>query len=178
MSINTAALTHCEVIDENNRRVPLYKLWEEQTSIFVFLRHFACIACRAHAKEVWKNRERYEKAGAKIHFIGNGSPHFIEGFKEDLGLQEASVFTDPERQAFRAAEFKKGFFSCLGPLAVANGLKLIKNGHKQVKYTKGMGDLWQLGGVLVVKPESRIALHYISEQLGDFPTDKDIEESI
>ena len=55
--------------------------WEKRPAILIFLRHFGCIACRAHAKDVWRNKEKYEAKGAQIFFIGNGKPQMIKAFK-------------------------------------------------------------------------------------------------
>ena len=172
--VDMLTLASCVVKNEYEQDVKIASLWQKAPAILIFLRHFACIACRAHAKQVWQNRAAYEKDGAKIHFIGNGQARYIAAFKEDLGLAEASVFTDPQLSCFRAAGFRRGFLAALGPRAVANGLKLLKDGHKQTAYGSGSGDLWQLGGILVIRPEGRVAYHYISEVLGDFPPEKDV----
>ena len=39
---------------------------------------------------------------------------------------------------------------------------------------KGAGDFWQLGGVLVVKPDGKIAYHFISDELGDHAPETDV----
>ena len=77
------------VLDENGSSTKLSNLWQKQTTMFIFLRHFGCISCRTHAKQVWSEREKYESKGSKIIFVGNGTPYFITKFKEDLGLQKA-----------------------------------------------------------------------------------------
>jgi hypothetical protein len=138
------------------------------------LRHFGCISCRSLAVDIWKNKEKYEKDGARIIFIGNGKANFINGFKEQLGLGEVPIFTDPTLQSFRAAGFKRGFLAALGPKAIVNVYKMYGEGHRQGPTNKESGDLWQLGGVLVIKPDGRVGYHYISEVTGDYPPEGDI----
>src|SRR4051812_43702251 len=103
--IDISELTQCIVTDSKGRRFPISALWNKQSIIFIFLRHFACIACRAHATQVWRSRDMYEKTGSKIVFVGNGSSDFIEKFQEDLGLQNAVIVTDPTLKVFDAAGF-------------------------------------------------------------------------
>ena len=154
----------------------MYGLWKNQSAIFIFLRHFGCIFCRKHAKEVWAEREKYEKNGAKIFFIGNGAPFLIKAFKEDLGIQDATVYTDPTLESFKACGFKKGFLAAIGPKAIVNAVQALAEGHVQGgMYQKDQGDLWQLGGILVVKPEGKVGYHFISIAAGDYSPQKDLE---
>lgn len=172
--VDVVTLISAEILAEDNSKIRIASLWQKQTIIFVFLRHFACMACRAHADQVWKNREVYEKSGAKIIFIGNGDPAMIPRFRREMGIDSALVLTDPSLVTFRAAGFRRGFFVSVGPAAIKNGLGLISQGYKQTKHSKAEGDIWQLGGVLVMTPAGRIAYHFISEATGDFPMPKDV----
>jgi peroxiredoxin len=124
----------------------MYDLWQKQLSVFVFLRHFACIACWAHAFRVWNEREKYEKAGAKIYFIGNGSSHFISKFKEDIGLQDAQVYTDPSLEVFHACGFKKGFIAAVNAKSLMNITELVIEGRQHISYSysKEAGNLCSL----------------------------------
>ncbi len=168
-------LKDCEVFDEKGSAVPIFQLWQKQTCIFIFLRHFACIGCRGPALQIWGQREQYEKGGARLVFIGNGSPDFVRKFKEDLKIHDAPVFTDPSLASFRAAGFKRGFLVAMGVTSIANGLDLMYRTGVGTSVSKEAGDLWQLGGVVVVKPSGEIPYHYISEALGDYPPESDIK---
>ena len=171
--VNIVTFANAMIFDEQGTELKLGTLWRERTIIFVFLRHFGCVSCRGHALDVWRQRESYEKTGAKIVFIGNGNPHFIEHFKNDLGMEGAPIYTDPSLISFYAAGFKRGFLVALGPHAIVNGIKMLIKGARQGATA---GDLWQLGGVIAVKPDGRVAYHYISEVMGDFPPTKDLDE--
>ena len=107
--INTLEFSRCEVLDQEGNKLKIFELWKKQTVIFIFLRHFGCVSCRAHAVQIWKNRAAYEKSGSKIIFIGNGVPDYIEGFKQELGIEDAPIYTDPTLATFKAVGFKRGF---------------------------------------------------------------------
>lgn len=163
-----------KVLNEKGESLALSSLWQDQTAILIFLRHFGCITCRAHAQEVWEKRSEYQKAGAKIYFIGNGAPYFIGKFKKELKIFEAPVFTDPTLKAFDQAGFKRGLLATLNPTSLKNSVSLLAQGHRQGTTGGDAGDLWQLGGVVVIKPDGALLYHYISEAAGDYPPEKDL----
>lgn len=171
---NIQALSQSTVFDENNVRVTLQQLWKQQTCVFIFLRHFACIGCRSHAVQVWLEREKYEASGAKLIFIGNGTPDFIRKFKEDLMITEAIVYTDPSLGSFRAAGFKRGFLVSFGPKSIVSGVGLMLKTGMKTSVQEGSGDLWQMGGILVVRSDGKVPFHYISEAIGDYPPESDV----
>ena len=173
--VDIVSLANCTVYFPPGRQLKLGQLWQKQTVIMVFLRHFACIACRAHASQVWQEREKYEKSGAKLVFIGNGHPDFVSKFVEDLGLGEAMVLTDPSLESFRAAGMKRGFFQVIQPKSLTGALQLAKQGHRQTAHSSEAGTHWQMGGVLAINSKSKILYHYRSEFVGDIPNEPYIE---
>jgi peroxiredoxin len=172
-SVDLFNLSKCQVLDQNGAQIELGQLWKSSKAVLIFLRHFACIACRAHATQVWAHREVYERNNTRVFFIGNGAPQFIEGFRQDLDLGDAPIYTDPTLVAFRFCGFKRGFLNIVKPKTVINATKLHLEGHRQTQL-QAQGDHWQLGGVVVVTPENQVVFHFISEALGDFPPEKDV----
>lgn len=159
-------------LDESGGAVPVESLWDKSPAILIFLRHFACEICQKHAMDVWSNRAMYEAKGAKIHFISNGSAHFISEFKKLLGIENASVFTDPTMKTFDAAGFKRGFWMDPGEY-MRRVPFLIATIRYEMRRT-GKGNVWQLGGVIAVKPGGKITYQYTSQMLGDFPPPNDV----
>lgn len=168
-NINIEELSNIQVFASPDQQLTLGHLWKNQTAILVFLRHFACIACRAHASQVWGEREKYQKSGAKVVFIGNGQPNWIEKFREDLGIDKGVVLTDPSLRSFEAAGFKKGFFTLLQPQSAVNAAKLLMAGHSQKAANKDSGSHFQMGGILAINTQNKPIYHYVSEALGDIP---------
>jgi peroxiredoxin len=173
-SVDIVVFANSYVLDSQNRKFKLGQLWQNQTVIFIFLRHFACIACRAHAAEVWKERAKYEKTGARLVFIGNGSPAYIDAFKADLRMDSAVILTDPSLDSFRAAGFRHGFFEVVQLKSMLNAIKLGSEGHKQTSAI-AEGSNWQLGGVLAISREGKVLYQFVSQALGDHPDEADLE---
>lgn len=176
-NVQVVQLANCLIKDESGNDVQIGRLWAKSTALLIFLRHFACIACRAHAQQVWSQKEAYERGGAKISFIGNGDARLIKVFKEDLGIQDAPIYTDRSLKSFHAAGFNRGFIASMGPTSLKNIAQLKTQGHSFGKFEKGIGDLWQLGGILVIKPDGRVAYSYISQAQGDFPLEDEIKQA-
>ncbi len=172
VALDVRRLSQVTVVGEDHNKFKLGSFWEKSPAIFVFLRHFACVACRAHASDIWAHRHKYEKAGAQIYFIGNGSPSMLKIFKEDLGLQDAWIFTDPTLEAFHAAGFKRGFMLAFGYQSLISLAKLKLAGNRAGSWSPEQGDKYQLGGVLAIKPGNIVSYHYISEYQGDFADDE------
>jgi peroxiredoxin len=172
-SVNIETLGECTVLGPAGQQLKINQLWHTQTAVIIFLRHFGCIACRSHALQVWAARDQFLSAGAKLVFIGNGQPTYIEKFREDLGLTGALILTDPSLASFKAAGFRHGFFALVQPKSVVNLVKLAVAGGKNQPATAETGTNWQLGGILVVKPTGKVTYHYISEALGDYPPEYD-----
>ncbi len=159
----------------SGEKLKIGQLWQKQTVILIFLRHFACMACRAHASQVWSEHEKYEKSGAKLVFIGNGSPDFIEKFKEDMSMEGAMILTDPTLESFRAAGLKRGILALVQPKSFVNAAKLAMQGHRQTKSSPESGHHLQLGGVVAINTRSKILYHFRSESFGDLPFEPHLE---
>ena len=167
IKVNMKELSNCTILNEDSSAIPIRTLWEKQPTILVFLRHFGCDACRVHALEVWKNREAYLAKGATLHFIGNGTPHFMNQFKKEFGLQHASFFTDPTLKTFKAAGFKRGFWIDPGQMHSRTEFLRLAIAHRIQNAEQG--NAWQLGGVLAICPGGKPTYQFTSQMMGDFP---------
>jgi hypothetical protein len=116
--------------------------------------------------QVHRERERIERSGALLAFVGNGGRHFARAFAEELGL-EAPVYVDTSLRAYEALGMKRGVFAALAsPSVVASAARAMRGGFRQ----KGVqGDAWQLGGVFVIAPGAEIRYAYASGAAGDHP---------
>jgi hypothetical protein len=111
------------------------------------------------------------RKGANVAFIGNGLPAMAKAFAKRLALDgEALILTDPRRESYRRAGFRRGLWATLGPRAL---LKLIpalfRFGPRLIQ-----GDAWQQGGTLVVAKGGDVRFRHISAFQGDRPAPRDI----
>jgi hypothetical protein len=173
--VNMPQLSRAVVFAGPDQPLLLEQLWRKQSVILVFLRHFACIACRAHAAQVWQDRQKYEASGAKIIFIGNGQPAWIEVFRHEVGVQDALVLTDPSMASFDAAGFKRRLLYLFRPKSSANMKALAAEGFEQGQHRPDAGSHFQMGGILAVSRSGEVLYQFASTAVGDFPSEPYLE---
>lgn len=122
--------------------------------------------CREQAVQVHRERERIRSAGAELAFIGNGTPAFARAFAEDYRL-EVPLYVDPSRKTYRALGMARpGLLSLLSPRILAAAARALRGGFLQ---GATRGDALQLGGVLVVARDGRVAFRHVARDAGDHP---------
>jgi len=105
------------------------------------------------------------RKGANVAFVGNGLPAMAKGFVDRLKLDgEARVLTDPRRQSYRLAGFRRGIWSTVGPRALMNLFRALR---KSLGTGRIEGDPWQQGGSLVVGRGGEVLFRYASRCQGD-----------
>ena len=171
--VDILALSRLKVLDEDSNPILLSSFWKNNNVVLIFVRHFGCIACRAHIDQVWKKREQFERAKTKIIFIGNGDPALIKSFKQDLNV-DAPIFTDPTMEVFDACGLKR---SLLRLFSLSSGKRIIglsRQGYKQgATFDSRTGTHAQMGGVVAFKVPGIVVYHFIADHLGDFDDSED-----
>lgn len=165
--INILALKRLKVLDHDNNEVFFSKFWE-QTTIIVFVRHFGCIACRARVDQISKFYSDMKNKEMRVIFIGNGQPHMIKTFKEDLGLPKAQIYTDPTLKVFDACGMNRSFMNLVNVRSITAMRKLAKEGYAQGSFSRDTGTHRQMGGVVALEKPGKVLYHFTSEFLGDF----------
>ena len=112
--------------------------------------------------------------GAELYVIGNGSPSFIDGFREETGY-DGPLYTDPSLAVYKAAELKRGITKTLDPRALGATIKAFAHGGRQ---GRTQGDPWQQGGVLVIGTGGEIKWHHASARPGDNATASQIARAL
>ena len=106
-----------------------------------------------------------QKAGAELAIIGNGAPHYVQGFRDKTGF-DGPVYTDPSRKSYRALGMRRGLRTLARLQAVRRAIQVYRDGFRQ---TGVQGDAWQQGGVFVVDTAGHLVYAYRSEYGGDHP---------
>ena len=125
--------------------------------------------------QLHRDKGLLDAAGMDVAVIGNGSPSFIAGFRDETGWK-GPVYTDPSRRVYEAAQLKRSVMKTLDPRAAAVALRALARGHRQGLVPQG--DQWQQGGVLVVAPDGRVLWHHASDRPDDHPGAEEILRAI
>jgi hypothetical protein len=160
------SLATTKVTGERGETLELGSLWRERTAVLVFVRHFGCIHCRAHIAELLAARDRIPN----MIVIGNGSPSFIAGFRDETGWP-GPIYTDPTLAAYREAELVRSVGATLDPRSLGQAARALFRGQRQ---GRTQGDQWQQGGVLVVEPSGTVRWRHASGRPGDNASVKQI----
>lgn len=170
--VNILSLNRLKIFNEKNEQVLVSSLWKEGAAVLVFVRHFGCISCRGHIDQVWGMRDSIQKNGAKIIFIGSGSPYIISQFKKENNLEKAIIYTDPTLSTFKAAGLIHTNTVDLDQASL-KAIKDLESRGYSLKIIDNDGDDTQLGGIVFIKPPGQVTYHFISEYIGDFDQPED-----
>ncbi len=120
--------------------------------------------------QLHRENDTIRAAGAALYVIGNGTPSFIAGFREQTGYA-GPIYTDPSLAVYKAAELKRGVLNTFDPRALGKTIGALARGRRQ---GRTQGDPWQQGGVLVIAKTGAIRWHHVSDRPGDNATARDI----
>jgi hypothetical protein len=168
-------LAESRVLDGAGRARPLGESWAQGACLVSFLRHFGCTGCSEHVTELSPRLLELSALGVRAVFVGNGAPHFIEGFVTRHGLTDkrVEVFTDPTLGAFRAAELLRSAWATFGPRGLIDKARGLTHG---LGWGGMKGDQLQQGGSIIVDARGVVAFYHRSESLGGHARASDLLE--
>ena len=115
--------------------------------------------------------EDARRKGANVAIIGNGLPAMANAFARRMALgPETLVLTDPQRESYRRAGFRRGLWATLGP----HVLPKLARASWRFGVRRIQGDPWQQGGTLVVAKGGEVLFRYVSTHQGDRPAPRDV----
>lgn len=134
------------LLDDDGREVALAESWSERPAAVVFMRHFGCTFCRAHAAEIQERYDELEAAGGGAVAIGMGTPAHAAEFREMSGI-EFPLLVSPDTALHERAGLTRG-----------NWLRVIASLPQAARDLRRHGakvtgaDMSQLAGTFVVAP--------------------------
>ncbi|KAG9040389.1 hypothetical protein FS837_000716 [Tulasnella sp. UAMH 9824] len=157
------------VWDKEGHKVAFGKLFEDQVTIVIFIRHFWCPMCQDYMKSIVKELEpgRLAQARVKLIVIGCGDPAMIRSYNDKIVKSPFEMYTDPKLILFSALgmtlkttdggpEERKGGYvkhgTFMGTLNVIG--RALMSMAPNVLVKKG-GDIKQLGGEFILGPGLR-----------------------
>ena len=175
---------HAKITTPDGQECDLQEAWRGRPVVIAFVRHFGCLFCREQVAQLRDEIHHIHAHGAELVVIGNGSRHFASAFREALKL-DSPLYVDTSRASYRALGMRRGIARTLGSWRTwLNLARALLKGARQkrlqmiVRWWRQSvpvlipgehGDAWQLGGVLLVLPDGRIAYQYLSAIGGDHP---------
>lgn len=152
----------------------LRDLWAGQPTVVAFVRQFGCLFCHELVSALAGNAERIRARRARLVIVGNGSIEQAQRFFAEKGLPVAGVVvaTDPSRESFRAAELERGVVKTFFNAGSRDAYARARRGGFAI--TGVAGDTFQLGGILVVHPGSRLTYRHASKFAGDHASIDDV----
>jgi hypothetical protein len=122
--------------------------------------------------QLHRDREKFERAGARLVVIGQGTPAHAAHFRDSHEL-DIPIYVDEGRESYKAAGAKIATFDeLLGPRVVAKGA--ATSARMGVVQGRTVGHPAQLGGVLVVLPGDDIAYAHLANDAGDNPPNSEV----
>jgi peroxiredoxin len=123
--------------------------------------------------QLHRHRKEFEEAGARLAVIGQGSPRHAEHFIEEYELEGMQVLVDPDRKTYEAAGAKIATVDELvHPRIVARGVELST--RERLVQGRTQGHSAQLGGVLVVARDGRVAWAKMADDASESPPVEDV----
>ena len=114
-------------------------------------------ALRPHVEELQRH--------VGLAIVGNGAINFARGFREKMDVPSLLILTDEPRESYKLAAWNRKTKLTLIPKSIARAaVTMWKHPQKTVE-----GDVYQLGGAMVVKPSGEVTYRYQSQYAGDHP---------
>lgn len=162
----------------NGQTSRLRDLWAGQPTVVAFVRQFGCLFCHQLVSALAVAAPHIVERNARLVIVGNGTVEQAARFFAEKGLPVAGVVvtTDPSRESYRAAELERG----VGKTFFNEGSRraYVRARKEGFAITGVFGDTFQLGGVLVVRPGSRLVYRHVSKFAGDNPAIDDVVAAI
>jgi hypothetical protein len=127
--------------------------------------------------QLHRARHELDAAGVSLTLIGQCTPRHAAQFRRRMQI-ELPVLADERRDSYKAAGAKIATFSeLLGPKSVSSGAaRTIRSGGR-IRQGRTIGHNAQLGGVLLIAPDGRVAWSHMSEDASDNATPEQILEA-
>ena len=114
-------------------------------------------ALRPHVEELQRH--------VGLAIVGNGAPSFARGFREKMDVPGLLILCDEPRDSYKLAAWNRKTRLSQVPKSLARAAVTIWK-HPQ---TTVEGDVYQLGGAMVILPSGDVTYRYQSQYAGDHP---------
>ncbi len=158
------------VLDSNGKTVALSSLWQKQTLVLAFTRHFGCPQCKEMLRELTDMHESITRKNMTIAIITQGSPEHTREYCAQYAPGLA-CFADPERAAYAAFGLGRGNLNqtILSPRVWQSNRRLEKENQWKTELPPEGQDAMLMSGTFIIGTDGRIRLPYYYENIADHP---------
>jgi peroxiredoxin len=122
--------------------------------------------------QLHRDRSKFDAAGVRLAVIGQGTPAHAAHFRDSHDV-EIPLYVDEGRESYKVAGTKIATVGeLLGPRVVAKGA--AASARDKVVQGRTVGHPAQLGGVMIVKPDNRIAYVHLADDASDNPANDEV----
>lgn len=115
--------------------------------------------------QLYGAKEEIEAAGVQVVLIGQATPRHAAHFRRTMKI-DLPVLADEKRESYEAAGAKVATMGeLLGPKMVAKGIQATRK--LGVHQGRTIGHPAQLGGAMIVTPDSAVAWSHMSKDASD-----------
>lgn len=126
--------------------------------------------------QLHRDREQFEAAGVELTVIGQGRPEHARHFLEQQSVEGLRLLVDPDRKTYKAIGAKvAGAAELASPRVALRGLRSAVS--NRVVQGRPVGNVAQLGGVLVVAPGGEVTWSHLAGDASDNPPNEDVLEA-
>jgi peroxiredoxin len=161
------------LLDMAAHEATLSDYWQSEPAVVVFLRYFGCPFCQSQVVRLRDERERFDRAGAGIVLIGQGSPSDAVAFTRRMN-QPFECLVDPDRSAYRAYGLGRARpAQVVGPRTALPFLRANLNRETLQRGLQG-GKFMQMPGTFVVDTEGLVRMAHRNRHVADTPPNQRI----
>lgn len=162
----TAALPLLDAAGASHR---LFEHWSERDALFVFVRHFGCVACHEQIDRLRARLAELDALSVRVVIVGCASSEDLAAWidRESIGSLAVVARTDPTLALHRALGLHHSVWRTWGPSAALGFVRAVAGGTLPGRF---QGAVSQQGGALFVSRGAVVRALVRSDHLGDYPS--------
>ncbi len=163
------ALPLISIRDMYNQSLPFGSLWRDQAALLVFLRHPGCAVCRSNLLDLYEYTTAFRMLDINLAVITMAEPAAAQAFARLYRLP-IPIYSDPERQIYRATGFGEGsLYRVASPQVMLHQAWQFLQGH-WVGGGQGQS-LTQYGGHALIKARATAPSYiHVADPIYHYPS--------
>lgn len=152
-------------------RIRLSSLWEKQTLVLAFTRHFGCPQCKEMLDHLVVSKAELAKKGITLAVITQAEPGSARAFCDQYA-SGVLCLADPNRKAYTAFGLGRGTLrqTLLSWKVWRSNARLKQSRGWKTELPPSGQDAMQMSGTFIIGTDGRIRLPYYYDNIADHPS--------